>query len=106
MHRAEAPFFLSLSDRVLSPLSYTMGDLTLHDLREQNVSSMQRVVELGRQLGRPITTSLWSSRAERPSAGSGAPSHETRSDSTQPPGIKAFDDSDPPPMSLSPSCFD
>lgn len=48
-----------------------MGSLTLHDLHEQNIGAMQRVVELGRQLGRPIFTSLWSSRADRPSVGSG-----------------------------------
>lgn len=48
-----------------------MGQLILHDLHEQNLEAMQRVVDLGRQLGRPIFTSLWSSRADRPSVGSG-----------------------------------
>lgn len=48
-----------------------MGLLTLHDLHEKNLEAMQCVVDLGRQLGRPIFTSLWSSRADRPSVGSG-----------------------------------
>lgn len=44
-----------------------MGRLTLHDLHQQNLEAMQSVVEdLGKQLGRPINTGLWSSRAERP----------------------------------------
>lgn len=51
--------------------SYTVGALTLHDLHQENLAAMQRVVELGRQLGRPISTSLWSSRADRPGLSSG-----------------------------------
>lgn len=46
-----------------------MGRLTLHDLHEQNLEAMQCVVDLGRQLGRPIRTSLWSSRADKPPNG-------------------------------------
>ena len=48
-----------------------MGLLTLHDLHEKNLEAMQCVVDLGRQLGRPIFTSLWSSRADRPNVGYG-----------------------------------
>ena len=48
-----------------------MGLLTLHDLHEKNLEAMQSVVDLGRQLGRPIFTSLWSSRADRPTVGYG-----------------------------------
>ncbi|CAM9362644.1 unnamed protein product, partial [Sphacelaria rigidula] len=46
--------------------SYTVGALTLHDLHQENLAAMQRVVELGRQMGRPIPTNLWSSRADLP----------------------------------------
>ncbi|CAM9654277.1 unnamed protein product, partial [Ectocarpus fasciculatus] len=53
--------------------SYKMGRLNLHDLHERNLEAMQSVVDLGRQLGRPIFTSLWSSRADRPNVGSSAP---------------------------------
>lgn len=49
-----------------------MGRLTLHDLHEQNLEAMQSVVDLGRQLGRPIFTSLWSSRADRPNLNVGS----------------------------------
>lgn len=49
--------------------SYKLGRLTLHDLHEQNLEAMQSVVILGRQLGRPIATSLWSSRADKPNFG-------------------------------------
>ena len=52
-------------------VSYVTGALTLHDLHENNVQAMQSVVDLGRRLGRPIFTSLWSSRADRPSTRSG-----------------------------------
>ncbi|CAM9481845.1 unnamed protein product, partial [Ectocarpus sp. 12 AP-2014] len=52
--------------------SYKMGRLNLHDLHERNLKAMQSVVDLGRQLGRPIFTSLWSSRADRPNVGSSA----------------------------------
>lgn len=48
-----------------------MGALTLHDLHQENLAAMQRVVELGRLLEHPISTSLWSSRADRPSINSG-----------------------------------
>lgn len=51
--------------------SYKMGLLTLHDLHEKNLEAMQSVVHLGQQLGRPIATSLWSSRADLRSAGVG-----------------------------------
>lgn len=52
-----------------------MGRLNLHDLHEKNLEAMQSVVDLGRQLGRPIFTSLWSSRADRPNVSSSGETH-------------------------------
>lgn len=70
---------------VLQWRSYKMGRLTLHDLHEQNLEAMQCVVDLGRQLGRPIFTSLWSSRADRPNVGT--PGEITASCSVFPPRL-------------------
>lgn len=64
-----SPKLIRVSCPLLYLRSYKMGRLTLHDLHEQNLEAMQCVVDLGRQLGRPIFTSLWSSRADRPNVG-------------------------------------